>query len=75
LLVALGASGNFIDEPRMIPEGHVLNKSGSVPDMRAGGDIKPVCECFQGLIFECKTMPETAKGEPLPIFVKAIGSG
>jgi hypothetical protein len=27
-LVALGASGDFIDEPRMIPAGHVLDKSG-----------------------------------------------
>ena len=35
LLVTVGTSGDFVNESRMLLEGHVFDKSGTVPDVRA----------------------------------------
>jgi hypothetical protein len=59
----------------MILDGHVFDISGEVFEIRARGDIKSALEGFQGFMFECEAVSETAKGEPLSIFVKAIGPG
>jgi len=54
---------------------HVFGKACLILNVRTLGDIVSGLQVFQGLVFECKTLLEAAKGKPLMFLIKAIGSG
>ena len=72
-VVTLRPSRNFIDQTRILLDGHVLGKTGSVENMRTLGDIVTILKVFQCGFSELETLLEATEGQPSMRLVKSVG--